>query len=155
MQCPTSTRKKVEGYEASFDFLGYTFQCRKAWNYRSGKPFTGFLPAISKNLLDPWAVKRQLLFCEVFSLSIVLYSFEMVSRCLRNGFARFVNFSRCKVTKYRVYLYGWLNLQFFRILYFCNMLIHNMLWLMVLKIAICNLQFFVRLVFLMYWYTIG
>ena len=25
VQCPTSTRKKVEGYEASFDFLGYTF----------------------------------------------------------------------------------------------------------------------------------
>ena len=27
VQCPTSTRKKVVGSEASFDFLGYTFRC--------------------------------------------------------------------------------------------------------------------------------
>ena len=48
VQCPTSTRKKVEGYEASFDFLGYTFQCRKSWNRKQGQCFTNFLPAISK-----------------------------------------------------------------------------------------------------------
>ena len=48
VQCPTSTRKKVEGYEASFDFLGYTFQCRKSWNRKHGQCFTNFLPAISK-----------------------------------------------------------------------------------------------------------
>ena len=45
---PTSIRKKVEGYEASFDFLGYTFQCRKSWNRKQGQCFTNFLPAISK-----------------------------------------------------------------------------------------------------------
>ena len=48
VQCPTSTRKKVEGYEASFDFLGYTFQCRKSWNRKQCQCFTSFLPAISK-----------------------------------------------------------------------------------------------------------
>ena len=48
VQCPTSTRKKVEGSEASFDFLGYTFQCRKSWNRKQGQCFMNFLPAISK-----------------------------------------------------------------------------------------------------------
>ena len=48
VQCPTSTRKKVEGSEAYFDFLDYTFQCRKAWNRKQGQCFTNFLPAISK-----------------------------------------------------------------------------------------------------------
>lgn len=48
VQCHTSTRKKVEGYEASFDFLGYTFQCRKSWNRKQCQCFTSFLPAISK-----------------------------------------------------------------------------------------------------------
>ena len=48
VQCPTSTRKKVVGSEASFDFLGYTFRCRKSWNRKQGKCFTSFLPAISK-----------------------------------------------------------------------------------------------------------
>ena len=48
VQCPTSTRKKVEGYEASFDFLGYTFQCRKSWNRKQCQCFTNFLPAISE-----------------------------------------------------------------------------------------------------------
>ena len=47
VQCPTSTRKKVVGSEASFDFLGYTFRCRKSWNRKQGKCFTNFLPAIS------------------------------------------------------------------------------------------------------------
>ena len=34
--------------EASFDFLGYTFRCRKSWNRKQGQCFTNFLPAISK-----------------------------------------------------------------------------------------------------------
>ena len=33
---------------ASFDFLGYTFRCRKSWNRKQGQCFTNFLPAISK-----------------------------------------------------------------------------------------------------------
>ena len=48
VQCPTSRRGKVEGVEHSFDFLGYTFQCRKAWNRWQKQCFTNFLPAISK-----------------------------------------------------------------------------------------------------------
>lgn len=47
VQCPTSRRGKAEGVEHSFDFLGYTFRCRKAFNRYQMKSFTAFLPAIS------------------------------------------------------------------------------------------------------------
>ena len=48
VQCPTSRRGRVVGAEASFDFLGFTFQCRKSWNKVDKQCFTNFLPAISK-----------------------------------------------------------------------------------------------------------
>ena len=38
----------AEFSEASFDFLGYTFRCRKSWNRKQGQCFTNFLPAISR-----------------------------------------------------------------------------------------------------------
>jgi RNA-directed DNA polymerase len=45
--CKDSSRKR--NHEViTFDFLGYTFRPRKAMNSKTGKFFTGFLPAISQ-----------------------------------------------------------------------------------------------------------
>ena len=45
--CKDSLRKENHA-EIAFDFLGYTFRPRKAKNHKTGKFFTGFLPAVSQ-----------------------------------------------------------------------------------------------------------
>ena len=45
--CKSSSGKETHE-DVSFDFLGYTFRPRKSLNNKTGKIFTGFLPAISQ-----------------------------------------------------------------------------------------------------------
>jgi RNA-directed DNA polymerase len=49
--CRVGRRRRAYDGPVSFDFLGFTFRARRMRNTRTGKVFTGFGPAISKNAL--------------------------------------------------------------------------------------------------------
>jgi RNA-directed DNA polymerase len=49
--CRYGQRRRAWDGPVSFDFLGFTFRARRMRNQRTGRVFTGFGPAISKNAL--------------------------------------------------------------------------------------------------------